>query len=35
VYPTRKGETIMDIIGTRNISFEDVKKLNPGWGCTS
>ena len=30
VYPTRKGETIMDIISARNISFDDVKKLNPG-----
>jgi|Transcript_8679 LysM repeat protein len=30
VYPTRKGESIMDIIEPRNIAFEDVKKLNPG-----
>ena len=30
VYPTRKGESIMDIIEPRQIAFEDVKKLNPG-----
>ena len=30
IYPTRKGESIMDIIDARNIQFEDVKKLNPG-----
>ena len=29
-YPTRKGESIMDIIEPRGIAFEDVKKLNPG-----
>ena len=30
IYPTRKGESIMDIIEPRGIRFEDVKKLNPG-----
>mmetsp|Transcript_1258 Transcript_1258/g.2928 ORF Transcript_1258/g.2928 Transcript_1258/m.2928 type:complete len:253 (+) Transcript_1258:193-951(+) len=30
VYPTRKGETIMDIISGRNITFEEVQKINPG-----
>jgi hypothetical protein len=30
IYPTRKGESIMDIIEPRGIHFEDVKKLNPG-----
>ena len=30
IYPTRKGESIMDIIEPRGIAFEDVKKLNPG-----
>ena len=29
-YPTRKGETIGEIIGQRGISFEDVQRLNPG-----
>jgi hypothetical protein len=30
VYPTRRGESIMDIIEPRGIAFEDVKRLNPG-----
>jgi LysM repeat protein len=30
IYPTRKGESIMDIIEPRNIAFDEVKRLNPG-----